>query len=218
MSEHYQVIAVKANLPEVRAALDRFAQSLNGRAHTISYENASWDATTYYLFKHGEWTALEADIGLMPALAIHLSNDMQIDVFCRDHYSTVGYEHFSHLHAGEVAFLFTSLDDFLEMHGINPAEFVACIRPDEFKIAAGDDPAGADFQFYAPGIFCRFIAPFDIDEFFWSSLDVGSSPLECVRLDLPTPAHRYQLGGISGGSNGLSWHTVLARTRSDRNP
>jgi len=50
---------------------------------------------------------LESDLGLMPALAVSLSQATHADVVCRDHYSTVGYEHFSLLHAGEPIYLFT---------------------------------------------------------------------------------------------------------------
>jgi hypothetical protein len=219
MSEDYQVIAVQADLPSVRAALEGFAQSLGGHAYTLAPAayDARWEAMTYFLFAHGEWVVLEATAGLMPALAVSLSQATHTDVVCRDVYSPVGYEHFSLLQAGEAIYLFTYVGGGdLDMQGIDPATFVVRIRPGEYEIAPGDDPAGEDFPYHAPGIFCHFIAPFDLDAFFWETWESDAPPVECVRLDVPTRwnAGQYYLGGIANAA-GISWQTVLERTRRD---
>jgi len=212
MSYRYQAIAVKADLGSVSTALDSFAQSLGGNAHTISldeyqtrHRNRSFmDPTTYLLFAREDWTILEAGFGLMPRLATHLSRDTQAEVFCLDIYEVVGYEHFSLLRSGEPIYIFTSLGDELDMQGIDPTVFVAAIQPGKFKIAAGDDPNGEEFRYYAYDIFSQFIAPFDLEAYLMH--EVGDEgPLEYLRLDIPN-AHRYQLGGT--GPEAISWQKV----------
>jgi len=210
MSEHYQIIAVKAEMPQVRAALDGFAQSMGGHTHALpAAYDGMWDAMTFAVYIHEDWVALEADLGLMPALAVYLSYDTRSQVACRDHYSTVGYEHFSLLQAGEPIYVFTSWSDYLDIHGINPAEFAARIQPGDFEVLAGDDPAGQDFNYYAPYIFVRFVAPFDLDDFFWETGGSGQPPVEYVRLELPCgECSRYRLGGQASAA-GLTWDTLL---------
>jgi hypothetical protein len=214
MSLRYQTIAVKADVASVRASLYNFAQSFGGHANTITnaeYSNlhrgqSYRDPTIYQFFTHEDWTIIEAGFGLMPALATQLSRDTQAEVFCLDIYEVRGYEHFSLLRAGEPIYIFTSLDDRLDMQGIDPHAFVAAIQPGEFKLAAGDDPAGEDFRFYAYGIFCQFIAPFDLEAHLLDVMD-NEEPLECVRLDIPN-AHWYQLGGT--GPEAIYWNKLLA--------
>jgi hypothetical protein len=166
---------------------------------------------TFALYPHEDWVVLEADLGLMPALAVYLSQDTQSRVACRDHYGAIGYEHFSLLQAGEPIYVFTYWGDYLDMHGIDPAEFAAAIQAGDFAVLAGDDPTGRDFTYYAPGIFCRFLAPFDLDDFFWESGGSGQPPVEYVRLELPcADCSSYRLGG-EATTAGLSWDTLLQR-------
>jgi hypothetical protein len=184
---------------------------MGGRAHKLpATYDGRWDAVTFAVYTREDWVVLEADLGLMPALAVYLSKDTRSRVACRDHYSTVGYEHFSLLQAGEPIYVFTDWGDYLDLQGINQAEFAARIQAGDFKVSAGDDPAGRDFRYYAPGIFCRFVAPFDLDDFFWESTGSGQ-PVEYVRLELPCAdcAH-YRLGGELSLS-AFSWDALLHR-------
>lgn len=202
MSYNYHAIAVKSGVADVRASLEAFARARGGFTETIAAEEFRADPSRFLLHSHGDWTVLAcADLSIMPALAVQLSADSKADTFCVAAYEVRGFEHFSLLRAGDLIQLFTSIDDFVEMQGIDPADFGSRIQPDKFRVPPGDDVAGADFRSYAFGIFLSFVAPFDLEEYVQDRWD-DDSPAGCVSVHMPH-AHRYQLGADS-----LSWQTV----------
>jgi len=98
-----------------------------------------------------------------------------------------------------------------DQQGIDTADFVARIQPDRYQIAPRDDPAGAEFPLYALGLFCSFVAPFDLEQDVQARWDEDLA-LGGVRLDLPN-VDRYLLGRLGRTPDAFSWHMVLERSR-----
>ena len=208
MSYDYHAIAVKSGAANVRRSLEAFAASRGGFTRTIDAGDFRGDPANFLLHSHGDWTVLAcAYYAIEPAMAVRLSADNNADAFCVAVYEMTGFQHFSYLRAGKLLQLFTSLDDFVEMHGIDRADFASRIQPGKFRVAPGDDVAGTDFLYYAFGIFCAFVAPFDIEEYVQERW--GDESAAYIDVHIPQ-AHEYQLGARA---DSLSWQSLIEPKR-----
>jgi hypothetical protein len=205
VSYDYHAIAVKSGVRDVRTSLEAFALARGGFIRTIAQGDFRGFPADFLLHSHGDWTVLAcAYFGIMPALAVHLSADSAAEAFCVAAYEPRGFEHFNLLRAGRVIQLFTSIDDFIEMQGIDSADFASRIQPDKFRAPPREDVTGANFRYHAYAIFCSCVAPFDLEEFVqdrWNDASPGGGISVCI-----PHAHRYQLGART---DSFSWQAHL---------
>lgn len=116
MSYRFHLMAARVPQEEMMEALERVVARLG----SMPKKGQKHSRVSYQIHERSGWTVCsQGELGIIPALEVDLSRNLEADLVGFDTYEVVGYKHLSILHRGEVKALYTCIDAELDNEGID---------------------------------------------------------------------------------------------------